>query len=81
MCFRGAKQTGKKTFVYNFRYRPSFVQYEPWVTGSHTDDHYLVFGQSYRRKLRETRLGNFSAQDSFVSQSLMKYYANFAYSG
>ena len=42
------KQPDKKTFHYEFMHDQGFLEYpQDWITGSHSDDLYSIFGETY----------------------------------
>jgi hypothetical protein len=45
------------------------------------DDLYSILGQSFMTVYREQLLGEYTDDDWAMSDILMKYYANFAYTG
>ena len=81
MTFHSRVAKGKNTFMYKFRYRPSFVHYKEWITGSHNDDLHFTFGEPYLNSFRKEKLGNFSKEDTQLKEDMMHYFANFAHTG
>jgi carboxylesterase type B len=75
--------SGKGTYHYQFRYRPTFLTgYPAWVNGSHLDDIYSVLGYPFMEIYRKRFLSfDFNETDYIVSSNIMDYYTNFAYTG
>ena len=71
------------TYQYQFHYRQSFlVGYPSWITGSHLDDVYSYLGDPFMKTYRRLDLkADFNATDLFMSEQLMNYFSNFAYTG
>jgi carboxylesterase type B len=74
---------GKSTYHYQFRYRQTFLTgYPDWVNGSHVDDIYSVLGDPFMEVYRKRFLDyDFNETDYTVSNNIMDYYTNFAYTG
>ena len=68
--------------MYVFKHRQSFLDgYPEWTNGSHVDDMYSILGDPFMTVYRERLLGDFDEDDRKLSDIVMKYYGNFAYTG
>ena len=78
--YSASKET---TFKYVYRYRQSFLQYLPWVNGSHLDEIYSVLGPVFMETFRKGYLdkSDFSEDDTRMMDTIMTYWTNFAKTG
>lgn len=73
---RFCRDAGLPTYMYEFQYRPSFSSdMKPErVTGDHGDELFSVFGAPFLK-------GNVSEEETKLSKTVMKLWANFARNG
>jgi bile salt-stimulated lipase len=74
---------GRSTYHYEYFFRHTFLTgYPDWITGSHLDDMYTVFGDVYLAQYRQFFLrAPWRLQDYQINSVWEKYLANFAYTG
>ena len=78
LLYRKANAT---SYVYNYKYRHSFMMYPSWVNGSHIDDLYSVFGEPFLEVFRSAVLGDYNDDDKRMRDIVQNYYHNFAHNG
>ncbi|XP_070254682.1 liver carboxylesterase 1-like isoform X2 [Myotis yumanensis] len=73
---RGHRDAGAPTYMYEFRYRPSFsaVMRPKTVIGDHGDEIFSVFGVPFLKE-------GASEEEIKLSKMMMKFWANFARNG
>ncbi|XP_041505737.1 carboxylesterase 1C-like isoform X2 [Microtus oregoni] len=73
---RGLRDAGVPTYMYEFQYRPSFISdtRPKTVLGDHGDEIFSVFGAPFLKE-------GASEEETKLSKTVMKFWANFARSG
>ena len=73
---RSLRDAGVSTYMYEFRYRPSFVSDKrpQMVEGDHGDEIFSVFGAPLLKE-------GASEEETNLSKMVMKFWANFARNG
>ncbi|XP_049976783.1 carboxylesterase 1D-like [Alexandromys fortis] len=76
MVSRGHRDAGAPTYMYEFEYRPSFVSNmrPKAVIGDHGDELFSVFGSPFLKD-------GASEEETNLSKTVMKFWANFARNG
>jgi hypothetical protein len=80
-CFNSYPDKQGSTYHYQFQHRQSFlVGYPEWVNASHMDDIYSFLGKPFFERYRRLFLKqDFDDTDTTISNYLISYFSNFAY--
>lgn len=77
-CLQAKLLPGKKHYLYEFDYKPSFSPMAPWLNATHMEEIPFIFGLSLP-EFRRTMSQNMSTQqDNSISHQMQTMWTNFA---